>query len=74
VDLDYTDISDEDSVKVIELFIEFFDECHEWYLNLYVSAYFINHKQYFKSYRSSDNYVISTVISDLFSIEKIGII
>jgi hypothetical protein len=29
MDLDYTDISNEDSVKAIELSIEFSDECYE---------------------------------------------
>jgi hypothetical protein len=74
VDLDYTNILDEDLVEVIKLSIESSDECHEWYLDLYVSAHFINNKRYFKNYRSINNYIISTVISDLFSIEEIGII
>jgi hypothetical protein len=51
IDLDYSDISDENSVKVIKLSIKFSDECHEWYLDLYASAYFINNKRYFKNYR-----------------------
>jgi hypothetical protein len=51
IDLDYSDISDEDSVKVIELPIEFSDECHEWYLDLCVLTYFTNNKRYFKNYR-----------------------
>jgi hypothetical protein len=42
IDLNYSDISDENLVKVIELSIEFSDECHEWYLNLCASAHFIN--------------------------------
>jgi hypothetical protein len=35
---------------------------------------FINNKRYFKSYRQINNYIISTVISDLFLIEGIEII
>jgi hypothetical protein len=49
--MDYSDISDENLVKVMELLIEFSDECYEWYLNLCVSAYFTNNKRYFKNYR-----------------------
>jgi hypothetical protein len=74
VDLDYTDTSDEDSVKMIELRIESSDECHEWYLNLCVSAHFTNNKRYFKNYRPINNYTASTVTSDLFSVERIEII
>jgi hypothetical protein len=74
MDLDYTNISDENLIEVIKLSIEFSDECHEWYLDLCVSVYFTNNKRYFKNYRSINNYIISPVTSDLFSIEGIGII
>jgi hypothetical protein len=74
MNLNYSDISDENSVKIIELPIEFSDKYHEWYVNSYVLAHFTNNKRYFKSYRLINNYIISTVISDLFSIEGIGII
>jgi hypothetical protein len=66
VDLDHTDISDENLVKVIELSIKSSDECHEWYLNLYVLTHFINNKLYFKSYRLINNFTASIVTSDLF--------
>jgi hypothetical protein len=74
VDLDYTDTSDEDSVEAIELSIESSDECHEWYLDLCASVYFINNKRYFKSYRLINNYTVSTVNNDFFSIERTRII
>jgi hypothetical protein len=61
-------------VKVIELSIEFSDKYHEWYLDSYVSAHFINNKRYFKNYRQINNQTASTVTSDPFSIERIGII
>jgi hypothetical protein len=51
IDLDYSDISDEDLMKTIELPIKFSNKCHEWYLNSYASTYFINNKRYFKNYR-----------------------
>jgi hypothetical protein len=54
--------------------MEFSDEYHEWYLNLCVSAHFTNNKRYFKNYRQINNYIVSTVTNDLFSIEEIGII
>jgi hypothetical protein len=61
-------------MKIIELLIEFSDECHEWYLDLCVSAHFINNKRYFKNYRQINNQTASTVTNDPFSIEGIGII
>jgi hypothetical protein len=61
-------------VKAIKLLMEFSNKCHEWYLNLYVLAYFINNKRYFKSYRQINNYTILTVTSDLFLIKGIGTI
>jgi hypothetical protein len=51
IDLDHSDISDENSVKAIELPIKFSNKCHEWYLDLYVLTYFTNNKRYFKNYR-----------------------
>jgi hypothetical protein len=51
MNLDHSDILDEDLVEVIKLSIEFSDECHEWYLDSCVLAYFIDNKRYFKSYR-----------------------
>jgi hypothetical protein len=51
IDLNYSDILDEDSVKAIKLPIKFSDECHEWYLDLYISIHFTNNKRYFKNYR-----------------------
>jgi hypothetical protein len=74
VNLDHSDISDENLVKVIKLSIESSDECHEWYLNSYVLAYFTNNKRYFKSYRQINNYTASTVINNFFSIKGIRII
>jgi hypothetical protein len=74
VDLNHSDTSDEDSVEVIELLIEFSDECHEWYLNLCVSTHYISNKRYFNNYRQINNYIISTVTNNLFSIERIEII
>jgi hypothetical protein len=70
VDLDYLDTLDENSIEVIELLIEFSDKCHEWYLDSYVLAYFINNKRCFKNYRLINNYIILTVISYLLSIKK----
>jgi hypothetical protein len=55
IDLDHSDTSDENLVKVIELPIESSNKCHEWYLDLYVSTYFINNKRYFKNYRQINN-------------------
>jgi hypothetical protein len=74
VNLNHSNILDENSIEVIKLSIEFFNECHEWYLDLYVSTHFINNKRYFKSYRQINNYTILTVTSDLFLIEGIEII
>jgi hypothetical protein len=51
VDLDHSEISDEDSVKITKLLIEFSDKCHKWYLDLYVLTHFTNNKRYFKHYR-----------------------
>jgi hypothetical protein len=51
IDLDHSDTSNENSVKIMELSIKFSDKCYEWYLDLCVSAYFINNKWYFKNYR-----------------------
>jgi hypothetical protein len=59
MDLDHTNILDENLMETIELSIESSNECHEWYLDLYVSVYFINNKRYFKSYRPINNYIIS---------------
>jgi hypothetical protein len=70
MNLDHSNISDEDLVEVIKLSIEFSDEYHEWYLDLYVSIYFTNNKRYFKNYRQINNYIASTIISDLFLIKK----
>jgi hypothetical protein len=72
--LDYSNISDEDLVKIMELLIEFSDECHEWYLDLFVLVYFINNTRYFKNYRQINNQPTSTVINDPFSINRIKII
>jgi hypothetical protein len=72
--LNYSDISDEDSMKVIELLIKSSNECHEWYLDLYVLAYFTNNKRYFKNYRQINNQITSIITSDPFLIEGIGII
>jgi hypothetical protein len=74
MNLNHSDTLDENLMKVIELWIKFSNECHEWYLNLYISAYFINNKRYFKNYRPINNYTVSTVINNLFLIEGIGII
>jgi hypothetical protein len=74
MDLNHSDILDEDLMKVIKLSIEFFDKCHEWYLDLYVLIYFINNKRYFKSYRQINNYTVLTITSDLFLVEGIEII
>jgi hypothetical protein len=74
MNLDHSNISDEDLVEVIKLSIEFSDEYHEWYLDLYVSIYFTNNKRYFKNYRQINNYTASTIISDIFSIKEIRII
>jgi hypothetical protein len=51
MDLNHSNILDENLVKAVKLSIEFSDKCHKWYLDLYVSAYFINNKRYFKNYR-----------------------
>jgi hypothetical protein len=74
MDLDYTNISDKDLMKVIELSIKFSDKRHEWYLDSYASIYFTNNQRYFKNYRLINNYIISIVISDLFLIKGIRII
>jgi hypothetical protein len=74
MNLNHTDILDKDSVKIIKLPIKFSDEYHEWYLNLYASTYFTNNKRYFKNYRPINNYTVSTVTNNLFSIEETGII
>jgi hypothetical protein len=55
INLDHSNISDEDSMKTIELPIEFFNECHEWYLDSCASAHFTNNKRYFKNYRQINN-------------------
>jgi hypothetical protein len=72
--LNHSNISDENSVKVTELPIEFSNKYHKWYLDSYASAYFINNKRYFKSYRQINNYTVLTITSDSFSIEGIEII
>jgi hypothetical protein len=74
MDLDYSDISDEDSIEVIELLIKSSDKYHEWYLNLCALAHFINNKRYFKNYRQINNHTTSTVTNNLFSIKGIEII
>jgi hypothetical protein len=51
VNLDHSDILDENPVKAIKLLIKFSDKYYEWYLNSYASIHFINNKRYFKSYR-----------------------
>jgi hypothetical protein len=74
INLNHSNISDEDSVKIIELSIESSNKYHEWYLDSYASAYFINNKRYFKNYRQINNQTVSTVTNDPFSIKRIGII
>jgi hypothetical protein len=74
MNLDYSNILDEDSIEIIKLLIEFSDKCNEWYLNLYVLAHLINNKRYFKNYRQINNYTASSVTSNLFLIEEIEII
>jgi hypothetical protein len=51
IDLNHSDISDENLVKTMKLLIEFSNECYELYLDLYVLTHFINNKRYFKNYR-----------------------
>jgi hypothetical protein len=65
MDLNYTNISNENSVKIIKLSIKSSDECHEWYLNSYVSAHFINNKRYFKNYRSINNHITVRKLPDI---------
>jgi hypothetical protein len=74
IDLDHSNTSDENSIKIIKLLIESSDKYHKWYLNLYALTHFTNNKRYFKSYRQINNYIISTITNDLFLIKEIEII
>jgi hypothetical protein len=74
MDLDHSNILDENSIQTIKLLIKSSNKYHEWYLNLYALTYFINNKRYFKNYRQINKYTISTVTNDSFSIKEIEII